>query len=149
MWTRNFKADIECTLAPVWVTLLELPRHYHDWVALEHILEPIGPLIALDKVIIAQTRPTTTKTRVEIDLTRPRLKKIEVTLMENSGEVNVFNQVIEYETILEFCFHCRMQGHSEGNCRLQQITEIIPCQSDVDKTNLKENEKSKHEEGWT
>ncbi|KAK4341363.1 hypothetical protein RND71_039864 [Anisodus tanguticus] len=64
-WTRNFKPDIQSMLDPIQVTLLELPRHYH------HLLEPIGPLIALDKAILARTKPITSKARVEIDLTRP------------------------------------------------------------------------------
>lgn len=67
---------MESTLAPVWVTLLELPWHYHEWEAIERILEPIGPLIALEKAIVARARPTTAKARVEIDLTRPRMTEI-------------------------------------------------------------------------
>lgn len=59
-WTRDFKADMESTLTPIWVTLPDLPWHYHDWPALERILDPIGTLIALDKATLARTRPTTT-----------------------------------------------------------------------------------------
>ncbi|XP_059285094.1 uncharacterized protein LOC132038442 [Lycium ferocissimum] len=113
-WTRKFKVAMESTLAPVWVTLPDLPWHYHDWAAIERILEPIGPLIALDKATIARTRPTTAKARVEIDLSRPRLNEIEVALVDDTGELDTFNQIIEYENAPEFCFFCKVQGHSDG-----------------------------------
>lgn len=60
-WTRKFKDDMESTLAPVWVTLPEPLWHYHNWEAMEQILEPIGTLISLDKATMARTRPTTAK----------------------------------------------------------------------------------------
>uniref|UniRef100_A0A1S4D1A7 DUF4283 domain-containing protein n=1 Tax=Nicotiana tabacum TaxID=4097 RepID=A0A1S4D1A7_TOBAC len=130
-WTRKFKADLESTLALVWVTLPELPWHYHAWATTERILEPIGPLITLEKATVARTRPTTTKARVEIDLTKPRIKKIQVALIDNNDEFDTFNQIIEYESVPEFCYYCRKKGHSDEQCRNQYKKEEGTCSSIV------------------
>lgn len=67
--------------------------------AMEWILDPIGPLIALDKAILARIGPTTTKARVEIDLSRPKLKEIEVALVDCNREIVIFNQQNECESV--------------------------------------------------
>lgn len=78
-WTKKFKANMESTLAPVWVMLPEFLWHYHTWATMKCILEPNRPLVALDKAIVALTRPT--KAQIEICLTKPRIKEVEVTLI--------------------------------------------------------------------
>ncbi|KAK4359897.1 hypothetical protein RND71_022126 [Anisodus tanguticus] len=64
-WTRNFKADMESILVPIWVTLPELPWHYHEWASMERILKPLGQLLALDKATLDRTRLTTAKARID------------------------------------------------------------------------------------
>lgn len=64
----------------------DFKRHYgrRSMVAMERILEPLGLLIALDKANMSRSRPTIAKTRVEIDLTKPRLNEVEVALTNNN-----------------------------------------------------------------
>ncbi|PHT52849.1 hypothetical protein CQW23_07311 [Capsicum baccatum] len=94
------EVDMESTLVPVWVILPDFPWHYHDWAAMERILEPLVPLILLDKVTMARTRPTTAKACVEIELTRPRINEVKVALIDSTGKLDTFKQLIEYETSL-------------------------------------------------
>lgn len=116
---------------------------------MERILEPIGPLIALDKASMARTRPTPAKARVEIDLSKPNLKEVEVELVDGNGELDIFNQLIEYEYISEFFFHCQIQGHSDAICRIQQPKGEEPGTTDKQKTKQTENIMDEDEGGWT
>ncbi|PHU19986.1 hypothetical protein BC332_11137 [Capsicum chinense] len=75
-WTKDFKLEKETTLAAVWVNLPELPWHYYEWDALFRILAPIGTPIITDKATLSNTRPTTTKVKVEIDVTKQTLNEV-------------------------------------------------------------------------
>lgn len=147
-WTRKFKDDMESTLAPVWVTLPEPLWHYHNWEAMEQILEPIGTLISLDKATMARTRPTTAKAQVEIDLSKPRLNEVEVALIDGNGDIDMFIQQIEYESFPDFFFHCRVQGHSDTQYRMQQPKGN--ASNSPGSLKIKQNEKvpSEDEKGW-
>ncbi|KAF3653011.1 hypothetical protein FXO38_05910 [Capsicum annuum] len=75
-WTKDFKLEKETTLAAVWVNLPELPWHYYEWDALCRILALIGTPIITDKATLSNTRPTTTKVKVEIDVTKQTLNEV-------------------------------------------------------------------------
>lgn len=117
-WTTDFKLEKETTLAPVWVNLPDLPWHYFEWDALCRILAPIGTQIITDKATLSKTRPTTTKVKVEIDVTRPPLKEVQIEITNSKGMNECLVQKLEFEAIPEFCFKCKVQGHSDANCRV-------------------------------
>lgn len=95
---------MESTLTLVWVTLQDIPWNYHDWPSLERILDPIGTIIALDKATLTRTIPTTAKTQIEIDLTRTKLNKIEVALLDNSREIQNFLHLRNMNKCRNFIF---------------------------------------------
>ncbi|XP_059314189.1 uncharacterized protein LOC132064994 [Lycium ferocissimum] len=117
-WTTDFKLDKETSLAMVWITLPEFPWHYFEWDALRRIVDPIGALIITDKATLSKTRPTTAKVKVEIDLTRPLRHEVMIKTNDSTGKEVIIPQRIKYETIPEYCNHCKIQGHCENKCRI-------------------------------
>ncbi|KAH0698659.1 hypothetical protein KY284_012874 [Solanum tuberosum] len=77
-WTPNFKPEAETTLAPVWVNLPDLRWHFFEWEALCRIVAPIGVPIITDKATLSKTRPTTTKIKVEVDLSKIMVTEIQI-----------------------------------------------------------------------
>lgn len=73
---------------------------YYEWDALCTIVSPIGTPIIIDKATFLKTRPTTAKLRVEVDLAKPLLSEVFVEIRNLQGEMEVFEQKFEYETIL-------------------------------------------------
>ncbi|OIT02899.1 hypothetical protein A4A49_54772 [Nicotiana attenuata] len=117
-WTPNFKPEIESTLAPIWINLPDLKSHYFEWDALYRIVEPIGIPIIMDKATLSKTRPTTTKIKIEIDVTKTLLHEVQIDIMNENGQMESIIQKVEYESIPEYCSHCKMQGHSDLKCRI-------------------------------
>ncbi|KAH0676148.1 hypothetical protein KY285_023949 [Solanum tuberosum] len=73
-WTPNFKPEEDIPIVPVWVLLLELPFHMHNWQYVKQLLIPIGTPLSLDAAIESKTetqhgkgegrsRPTQTKAK--------------------------------------------------------------------------------------
>lgn len=94
------------------------------------------------------TRSITAKARIEIDLTRPRLNEVEVELLDNNGEIQTFIQPVEYEQVLEFCYYCKMQGHSDAECRLQQANKPATGEPIFEMPIEKDRTYMENEEGW-
>ncbi|OIT30842.1 hypothetical protein A4A49_27518 [Nicotiana attenuata] len=79
-WTPNFKPNKNTSMALVWINLPGLPWHYYEWATLCRIVGPIGTPIVMDKATQTKTRPTTTKMRIEIDLLKPMITDVQVTI---------------------------------------------------------------------
>ncbi|KAH0764626.1 hypothetical protein KY285_000497 [Solanum tuberosum] len=116
-WTTDFKLNASSTLSPAWINLPDLLWYYYEWAALCRIVEPIGNPIVIDKATQSKTRPSTAKLRVEIDLLKPLLTNIQVVIKNFEGQVDTFNQKIEYKTLPTFCQFCRTQDHSQEKCK--------------------------------
>lgn len=56
------------------------------------------------------------KARVEIDLTKPLIAEVILKITNRDRLIEMINQRIEYETILAFCSHYKMQGHRDEKC---------------------------------
>lgn len=54
-----------------------------------------------------QTRPTTAKIEVEIDITRTLPHEVQIDIKNEKGQMETIIQKVEYETILEYCNHCK------------------------------------------
>ncbi|WMV09467.1 hypothetical protein MTR67_002852 [Solanum verrucosum] len=137
-WSTKFKPEAD-TLAPVWINLPNLPWHYYEWAALCRIVSPIGNPIIMDKATQSKTRPTMAKLKVKIDLLKPLVHEVAVVIKNPKGEIEKFDQKIEYETIPAFCAHCKIQGHTALKCR------ILHPELGFDNTNEKENENNEQD----
>ncbi|KAK6791697.1 hypothetical protein RDI58_010778 [Solanum bulbocastanum] len=134
-WLTKFKPEAD-TLAPVWINLPNLPWHYYEWAALCRIVSSIGNPIIMDKATQSKTRPTMAKLKVEID---PLVHEVAVVIKNPKGEIEKFDQKIEYETIPAFCAHCKIQGHTALKCR------ILHPKLGFDNTNEKENKNNEQD----
>ncbi|XP_070030067.1 uncharacterized protein [Nicotiana sylvestris] len=114
-WTTDFKHGIETIMAPVWINLPNLWWHFFEWAALCRIAEPIGIPIICDKATLSKIRLTTAKIKVETDITKPLVKEVLIDIVNKEGQKETRIQKVEYETIPEYCGHCKMQGHSDIN----------------------------------
>lgn len=81
-WTPDFTPEEDSPLTPVWVLLPKLPFHLHTWHYVKQILSPIGTPMAMDVATKGKTRPSMTKVRIKIDLTKPRLNHVFVVSKE-------------------------------------------------------------------
>ncbi|KAH0722874.1 hypothetical protein KY290_005530 [Solanum tuberosum] len=82
------------------------------------IVAPIGVPIISDKAIVSKSRPTTAKVKVEIDIRRTRVTEIRIDVRKENGEIEFISQKVKYENVPEYCFHCKVQGHSDAKCRV-------------------------------
>ncbi|KAH0696288.1 hypothetical protein KY290_013639 [Solanum tuberosum] len=80
--------------------------------------------------------------RVEIDLMKPLITEIQVTIKSSEGQIEAFNQKIEYQNIPEFCIHCKIQGHTKEKCEI--VHQIYQQQKqNFNRANIKEVESQK------
>ncbi|KAG5599737.1 hypothetical protein H5410_031107 [Solanum commersonii] len=117
-WTLNFKPEAETTLAPVWVNLPDLRWHFFEWEALCIIAAQIGVPIITDKATLSKTRPTTTKIKVEVNLTKNMVTKIQIKVKGEDGKYESLTQRVDYESVPDYCFHCKVKGHKDDSCRM-------------------------------
>lgn len=95
MWTLDFRPDHDSPIVPLWVLLPQLPFHYHTWHYVKQIWEPVGKPLSMDVATFGRTIPSTTKVRVEIDLTKPQLTSVYVGHEEDTNPLKGFTQNIE------------------------------------------------------
>lgn len=115
-WTTKFKPDREFLHAPIWITLLDLPQYFYEQDVICRIVEPSGTPLTIDKATITKSRPTTAKICIEMDLSRAILSEIDVEIRNAKGDMEVFSQKVEYESIPSYCSHCKIKGHYNSAC---------------------------------
>ncbi|XP_019257806.1 PREDICTED: uncharacterized protein LOC109236028 [Nicotiana attenuata] len=71
----------------------------------------------MDVATFGRTRPSTSKVRVEIDLTKPQVTRVYVGQEEETNPLKGFTQNIDYEHVPKYCMHCKLIGHSLVQCR--------------------------------
>jgi len=79
---------------------------------------PIGVPIITDKATLSKTRPTTTKIKVEVDLSKIMVTEIQIKVKDEDGKSESITQRVEYESVPDYCFHCKVQGHKNDSCRM-------------------------------
>ncbi|WMV38372.1 hypothetical protein MTR67_031757 [Solanum verrucosum] len=107
-WTPFFKPAKRNSIAPVWITLPDLSWQFFEWDALCRIVNPIGYPLIMDKATSTNSRPTTAKLRVELDLAKPRIREVAVEIRNAEGGFERFTQKVEYEDLPEFCRDTQM-----------------------------------------
>ncbi|KAK9944852.1 hypothetical protein M0R45_010398 [Rubus argutus] len=103
----------------VWVRIMGLPVEYFQDFALKSVGKPLGEVVKINKLTLAQSRGKFCRICVEIDLMKPLLPFV---------EVEGFAYSVVYEGISMICFNCGCYGHVMANCTL-------PCSNETNKTN--------------
>ena len=113
-WTPTFKPEEETPLVPIWISLPELPWNFYNKEFITTLLSPIGRVLYLDSASINKTRGSQARVKVQVDLTKERPPHI---WMGYIGEDITDGrwQKIEYDSIPDYCYYCKHQGHKEMN----------------------------------
>nr|GMC68963.1 TMV resistance protein N-like [Ipomoea batatas] len=101
-----------------WSMILVLEFKY---IFLARICAPIGRVIELDLATIRKSRPSVAKVRLEIDVTKPRLERIWIEVVNREGVVSGFWQRIEFLKVPIYCEDCSRFGHGRLTCRRVRI----------------------------
>lgn len=124
-WGPDFRSDVESSVAPVWISLPNLPLFPIGKNCLQSIRHLIGKPLSIENVIADLSRPSVAHICVEIDL----LKKLPHRLWLECGDsIPWFWQDIIYEKLPHYCRHCRRLGHDVTICK--QANPPLPNSSD-------------------
>ncbi|TMW88919.1 hypothetical protein EJD97_017903 [Solanum chilense] len=131
-WSPTFKPDEETPLVPIWISLPELPWHCYNKEFITSLLSPIGRVLYLDSASINKTKGSQARVKVQVDLTKDRPPHI---WMGYIGEDITDGrwQKIEYDSIPDYCFYCKHQGHKESDCIIKQRDEENKKRKEMEK----------------
>ena len=102
-WTPDFTPEEETPVAPKWVSIPGLPWHFYNKVLLSTILESIGKVMFLDSPTSQRTRGSTTRVKVQVDLTKERPSHVWLGFKHSNPNKGRWLKV-EYEGIPSYCF---------------------------------------------
>lgn len=115
-WTPDWRQRNASPVVPVWIRFQDLPFHLFNPCCLSHVFSTIGNLIGLDAPKVRRTRPSVARAKVEIDLRKKLVEKIQMEICNEGGEVSGFLQRIVYESVPAFCTVCEKFGHVSAMC---------------------------------
>ncbi|TMW89014.1 hypothetical protein EJD97_017757, partial [Solanum chilense] len=96
-----------------------LPWHCYNKVFLSTILESIGKVLFLDSPTSQRTRGSTTRVKVQVDLTKERPSHVWLGFKNANPNKGRWLKV-DYESIPSYCFYCRHQGHRNEECTIKR-----------------------------
>lgn len=75
-WTPDFRLEVETSIVPVWILILQLPWHLFRWDVVSKMGSAIGTAVAPDMATYSKSRGNVAKIKVEIDLLKPKLDEL-------------------------------------------------------------------------
>lgn len=79
---------------------------------------------------INKTKPSCTKVNVLVSLADKLPEEVEIKVISSSGKaVKVKKIKIKYDFLSRYCKNCKLQGHSEVQCRVLHL-ELIESPSE-------------------
>ncbi|XP_069146548.1 uncharacterized protein [Solanum lycopersicum] len=147
-WTPDFTPEEETPVVPIWVSIPGLPWHCYNKVFLTTILESIGKVLFLDSPTSQRTRGSTTRVKVQADLTKERPSHVWLGFKHSNPNKGRWLKV-EYEGIPSYCFYCKHQGHKDEECTIKRRDEESRKKKELEvEKNSKERGSGKlHEQG--
>lgn len=109
----KFIVDMESSIAPVWVSLPQLPDHFFSKSSLFSLRSLVGKPMKIDVVTATVDRPSVARVCVEMDL----VKKFPLRVWIGSGFSGYWQNVV-YEKVPSYCTKCYKQGHSNSSCKM-------------------------------
>ncbi|CAN1336485.1 hypothetical protein LINPERPRIM_LOCUS37163 [Linum perenne] len=108
-WSPAFNENEPIKKILTWASLLKLPIHYFNHIAVNRIGNYIGRTVRIDLATEEGARGSYARVCLEVDLTKPLLGKY---LIEDR------QLLIEYESLGNICFSCELYGHKEDQCSI-------------------------------
>ncbi|KAL0291567.1 UNVERIFIED_CONTAM: hypothetical protein Scaly_2631600 [Sesamum calycinum] len=124
-WTPNFDPQIESSIAPVRIGLLDLPVHLFEKNALFTLASKIAKPLRMDELIADLSRPDLACVCVELDLTAPKVQVVYLNIMGKT-----YIHLVLYENYPAYCSSCNHLGHDISNCIVKHNNE--KSQADVE-----------------
>lgn len=97
-WTSRFDIKEESHIAPIWIGLSNLKVHFIN----HQVLFAIAALL---------TRPSLAQILVELDISKSHPKQV----LLGTDDNGYFQEVV-FENLHVFCSHCKLYGHTMGDC---------------------------------
>jgi len=163
-WTPDFTTEEETPSVPIWVAVPGVPCHCYKKVLLTTILESVGKVLYLDSPTSQKTRGSTTRVKVQVDLTKKRPEHVWLAFKNSDPNKGRWLKV-QYEGIPDYCMYCKHQGHMDYDCTIKRRHEEVNKRKemeyekidksrgdqhqggDVIEENVKQNQKGNHQEG--
>ncbi|KAL0413059.1 UNVERIFIED_CONTAM: hypothetical protein Sradi_1507600 [Sesamum radiatum] len=125
-WTPNFDPQIESSILPIWIRLLELPVHLFEKNVLFTLVAKIGKPLRIDEPTADLSRPDLARVCVELDLIATKVQAIYLKI-----EGKTYRQQVLYENFPPDCSSCSHLGYDIANCIAKHInvksqTEVEP-----------------------
>lgn len=78
----------------------------------------VGKPIQIDQATINKSRLSCARVKVIVDLRKENPKVIKMNIENKAtGEVRSNMVAIKYDYVPKYCFNCKIQGHSNEECR--------------------------------
>ncbi|VFQ90276.1 unnamed protein product [Cuscuta campestris] len=132
-WSPNLRPEEDSPIVPVWITIPNLPIHFHDQKALFCITSALGKPLKVDNATLNFAKPKAARVCIEVDVSKSLHQRIHVRHVDE----DLFFQVL-YEDPPSFCSSCHRLGHTSLSCKpdkLQDkpVVESIPPMKDKGK----------------
>ena len=138
-WTPDFTPEEETLVVPIWASIPGLPWHCYNKVFLSTILESIGKVMFLDSPTSQRTRGSTTRVKVQVDLTKERPSHVWLGFKHSNPNKGRWLKV-EYEGLPSYCFCCKHQGNKDEECTIKGRYEEIKKRREME---IEKNNKEK------
>ncbi|KAH0705479.1 hypothetical protein KY289_010555 [Solanum tuberosum] len=133
IYDANFKASEETTKATTWISFPDLLPTFFVKEVLFSFASVVGKPLQLDLATINKTRPSCARVKVQVDLLAEKPEFVQMQLEdENTLENRVVTVKIQYDSLLAYCKNCKLQGHSEEECRVLH-PELVQQHDDIPK----------------
>ncbi|RAL42524.1 hypothetical protein DM860_011142 [Cuscuta australis] len=110
-WTPNFDPNVESPIMPIWISIKNLPIHFHAKESLMQIARIFGNPIKLDSTTENFGRPSIARICVEVDISQPQTNKFFIL----NGEQPVLLEAF-YEEVPLFCPECKAISRHKESC---------------------------------
>ncbi|RAL49569.1 hypothetical protein DM860_017913 [Cuscuta australis] len=110
-WTPNFDPNVESPIMPIWISIKNLPIHFHAKESLMQIARIFGNPIKLDSTTENFGRPSIARICVEVDISQPQTNKFFILNREQPVLLEAF-----YEEVPLFCPECKGISRHKESC---------------------------------
>lgn len=110
-WDPMFKPEEEMSTVIAWISFPSLPPNFIGQESVFSLVAEVGKPLQVDMATKNQTRPSCA--RVEVDLLKELLKRIQIGIKQKGGEVVEKWIKIKYDYVPKYCKTCIIQGHDE------------------------------------
>ncbi|RAL47810.1 hypothetical protein DM860_011395 [Cuscuta australis] len=110
--TPNFDPNVESPIMPIWISIKNLPIHFHAKESLMQIARIFGNPIKLDSTTENFGRPSIARICVEVDISQPQTNKFFILNGEQPMLLKAF-----YEEVPLFCPDCKGISRHKESCK--------------------------------